>query len=330
MNDEARCFVDNFSRVDAAPKSELRDAAGNLVLELEATDVSALLEAGFKYPEPFKVKADDGITDLYGVMYKPFDFDPEKKYPIIAYVYPGPQTESVTKTFVAAQRQRRPGPVRLHRDRGRQPRRPPDAVEVVPQLRLRQPPRLRPGRQEAGDRAARRDAHPYIDIDRVGIYGHSGGGFMSTAAMLVYPDFFKVAVSSSGNHENNIYNRWWSEKHHGVKEVVDKDGKVKFEYAIEKNSELAKNLKGHLMLVTTGDIDNNVHPANTLRLADALIKANKRFDFFILPGQRHGYGDMADYFFWVRADYFCQVAARRFLADGRPRRAPAREGADGG
>ena len=105
--------------------------------------------------------------------------------------------------------------------------------------------------------------HPWIDINRVGIYGHSGGGFMSTAAMLVYPDFFKVAVSSSGNHENNIYNRWWSEKHHGVKEVTDKDGKVKFEYTIDRNSEIAKNLKGHLLLVT-GDMDNNVHPANTL------------------------------------------------------------------
>ncbi len=147
--------------------------------------------------------------------------------------------------------------------------------------------------------------HPYIDIDRVGIYGHSGGGFMSTAAMLVYPDFFKVAVSSSGNHENNVYNRWWSEKHHGVKEVTDKDGNVKFEYAIEKNSEIAKNLKGHL-LITTGDIDNNVHPANTLRLAAALIKAGKRFDFFVFPGQRHGYGDMGDYWFWFRADYFCR------------------------
>ncbi|MCK7477243.1 MAG: prolyl oligopeptidase family serine peptidase [Candidatus Moduliflexus flocculans] len=147
--------------------------------------------------------------------------------------------------------------------------------------------------------------HPYIDIDRVGIYGHSGGGFMSTAAMLVYPDFFKVAVSSSGNHENNVYNRWWSEKHHGVKEVTDKEGNVKFEYSIDKNSEIAKNLKGHL-LITTGDIDNNVHPANTLRLAAALIKAGKRFDFFIFPGQRHGYGDMGDYWFWFRADYFCK------------------------
>jgi dipeptidyl aminopeptidase/acylaminoacyl peptidase len=128
---------------------------------------------------------------------------------------------------------------------------------------------------------------------------------MTAAALLVYPDFFKVGVSSSGNHENNIYNRWWSEKHHGVKEIEEKDGVVKFEYAIDKNSEVAKNLKGHLLLVT-GDIDNNVHPGNTLRLANALIRANKRFDFFLFPGQRHGYGDMGDYWTWIRADYFCR------------------------
>ena len=304
MNDPSRYFVDNFSRVDAAPKSELRDAAGNLLLELEATDVTALLAAGFKYPEPFKVKADDGITDLYGVIYKPFDFDPSAKYPIIAYVYPGPQTESVSKTFV-----------------------PRNANVALAQLgfvvievgnRGGHPSRskwyhnfgygnLRDYGLADKKRAIEELAtlHPYIDIDRVGIYGHSGGGFMSTAAMLVYPDFFKVAVSSSGNHENNVYNRWWSEKHHGVKEVTDKDGNTKFEYSIAKNSEIAANLKGHL-LITTGDIDNNVHPANTLRLAAALIKANKRFDFFIFPGQRHGYGDMSDYWFWFRADYFCK------------------------
>ena len=111
-------------------------------------------------------------------------------------------------------------------------------------------------------------------------------------------------MSESGNHENNIYNNTWSEKHHGIKEV-EKDGKVTFEYDIEKNSELAKNLKGHLMLIT-GDIDNNVHPANTYRLADALIKANKRFDMFVLPGVRHAFGDRRGYVNWLRADYFAR------------------------
>jgi dipeptidyl aminopeptidase/acylaminoacyl peptidase len=139
---------------------------------------------------------------------------------------------------------------------------------------------------------------------------------MSTAAMLVYPDFFKVAVSSSGNHNNDVYNLNWSEKHDGVKEVVDREGEVSFEYDIDRNSDLAKNLKGHLLL-TTGDVDNNVHHAGTFRMADALIKANKRFDFFIFPGQRHGYGNMSDYWFWLRAEYFVKhlLGDERFSAD---------------
>ena len=128
---------------------------------------------------------------------------------------------------------------------------------------------------------------------------------MSTAAILVYPDFFKVAVSESGNHDNSVYNRWWSEKHNGVKEIVTAKGDTTFQYTIDKNPELAKNLKGHLML-STGDIDNNVHPANTIRMINALIKADKRFDFVLLPGQRHAYGDMTEYFFWKKADYFVE------------------------
>jgi dipeptidyl-peptidase-4 len=302
--DSNRFFVDNYSRVDNVPESVLYDNQGNLLRKLETVDLSLLMQAGFKFPETFQVKADDGITDIYGIMYKPFDFDEAMLYPIIAYVYPGPQTESVPKSFSV-----RSNNITLAQfgfivicvgNRGGHPARSKwyhnygygnlrdyglaDKKAAIEQLA---------------------DRYPYIDIDKVGIYGHSGGGFMSTAALLVYPDFFKVAVSSSGNHENNVYNRWWSEKHHGVKEVVDKDGNIKFEYSIEKNSEIAKNLKGRLLL-TTGDIDNNVHPANTLRLANALIRANKRFDFFVFPGQRHGFGDMNDYFFWIRADYFCK------------------------
>ena len=304
MNDDAHYFVDNVSRADAAPHSDLRDANGGLLTALETTDISSLLDNGFKFPEPFKVKADDGITDLYGVMYKPFDFDPNKRYPVIEYVYPGPQTEAVSKTFSP-----RNANVALAQigfivievgNRGGSPQRSKwyhnfgygnlrdyglaDKKHAVEELALK---------------------YPWLDTERVGIYGHSGGGFMSAAAMLVYPDFYKVAFSESGNHENNIYNRWWSESHHGVKETTDKDGKTTFSYDIDKNSEIAKNLKGHLMLVT-GDIDDNVHPANTVRLANALIRANKRFDYFQFPGQRHGYGDMSDYCFWMRADYFCK------------------------
>ncbi len=305
MNDSNLYFVDNFSRVDTIPRAVLRDNRGNIQLELETMDLSPLFEAGFTFPETFKVKADDGITDLYGVMYKPFDFDESKKYPVIAYVYPGPQTESVAKSLST----RGDRTWRLAQfgfivitvgNRGGHPRRSKwyhnygygnlrdyglaDKKATIEQLAAR---------------------YPYVNLEKVGIFGHSGGGFMSTAALLVYPDFFNVAVSSAGNHENNIYNRWWSEKHHGVKEVIDEEGDTIFEYDIEKNSEVAKNLKGRLLLVT-GDIDNNVHPANTIRLANALIKANKRFDFFMLPGKRHGFGDMNEYFFWLRSDYFCK------------------------
>jgi dipeptidyl aminopeptidase/acylaminoacyl peptidase len=303
LDESKRFFVDNYSCVNTTPVSVLYDANGKKIMELEKADLSSLIQAGYKFPQPFTAKADDGITDLYGVIYKPFDFDSTKKYPIIAYVYPGPQTESVNKAFgrsmdridrlaqfgfvVVTLGNRGGHPSRSKwyhnygygnlRDYGLA-----DKKAVIEQLSQR---------------------YSYLDINRVGIHGHSGGGFMSTAAMLVYPDFFKVAVSSAGNHENNIYNRWWSEKHHGVREQISDKGDTSFLYAIEKNSELAKNLKGHLML-SHGDIDNNVHPANTMRMANALIKANKRFDLVLLPGQRHGYGDMTEYFFWLMGDYF--------------------------
>jgi dipeptidyl-peptidase-4 len=304
LSESNRFFVDNASRIDAAPSATLYDTLGGVVTKLESPDLSALNEAGFKFPEPFKVKADDGVTDLYGVMYKPFDFDPLKKYPIVLYVYPGPQTESVTKTFNPrsnSQALAQFGFIVVEvGNRGGNPQRS-KWYHNYGYGNLRDYGLA--DKKAAVEQLARR--HSFIDVNKVGIWGHSGGGFMSTAAMLVYPDFFKVAVSESGNHENNIYNNTWSEKHHGLKELVGDDGQVTFEYDIEKNSELAKNLKGHLML-STGDIDNNVHPANTLRMADALIKANKRFDMLVIPGVRHGYGDRSAYFNWIRSDYFCR------------------------
>jgi dipeptidyl aminopeptidase/acylaminoacyl peptidase len=305
MNDNNTFFVNNFSRVNSVPASVLYNAEGKKVMDLETADLSSLMATGYKFPETFKVKADDGITDLYGVMYKPFDFDSTKKYPIIEYVYPGPQTEAVNKAFTK-------GMDRI--DRLAQM----GFVVVTIGNRGGHPARSKwyhnygygnlrdyglADKKAAVEQLA--DRFTFIDIDRVGIHGHSGGGFMSTAAMLVYPNFFKVAVSSAGNHDNSVYNRWWSEQHHGVKEVIGDKGDTSFLYSIEKNPDLAKNLKGHLML-SHGDIDNNVHPSNTIRMANALIKANKRFDLVLLPGQRHGYGDMTEYFFWRQADYFAE------------------------
>ena len=304
-SESSNYFIDNYSRVNTAPVSNLYNANGQLVMKLEETDLSNLFAAGYKFPEPFKVKAGDGITDLYGVMYKPFDFDSTKTYPIIEYVYPGPQTEAVNKSFGKSM----------------------DRIDRLAQMgfivisvgnRGGHPSRSKwyhtygygnlrdyglEDKKVAAEQLA--DKYPFIDISKVGITGHSGGGFMSTAAMLVYPDFFKVAVSGAGNHENNIYNRWWSERHHGVKEEISAKGDTTFSYTIHRNTELAKNLKGKL-LIATGDIDNNVHPANSIRMVDALIRANKRFDFLLLPGQRHGFGDMTEYFFWRMADYFSQ------------------------
>ena len=311
MGESNRYFVSNYSRVDTAPTSALFDASGRRIMDLGEADFGALEAAGYQFPEPYQVESADGVTDIYGVMYRPYDFDPSKTYPIVAYVYPGPQTESVSKSWSANPYEQALAQfgmiVVTMGNRGGHPDRSKwyhnygygdlrdyglaDKKAVIEQLA---------------------DRHDFIDIDKVGIYGHSGGGFMSTAAMLVYPDFFKVAVSSAGNHNNDVYNRSWSETHHGVKEVVDDEGNVSFEYDIERNSDLAANLKGHLLL-TTGDNDNNVHHAGTFRMAEALIRANKRFDFFIFPGQRHGFGDMSDYWFWLRAEYF----VKHLLGDTR-------------
>lgn len=305
VSDNRKYFINNFSRVNTVPESILCDATGKAIMTLEKADLSKLLEAGYKFPELFTVKAADGVTDLYGVMYKPFDFDSTKLYPIIEYVYPGPQTEAVNTQFA----------------------RPNNRVDRLAQFgfivvtvgnRGGHPSRSKwyhnygygnlrdyglADKKATVEQLA--DRFNFIDRTKVGIHGHSGGGFMSTAAILTYPDFFKVAVSCAGNHENNIYNRWWSEKHHGVKEVVSEKNDTTFQYSIDKNSEIAKNLKGKLLLIH-GDIDNNVHPANTMRVVDALIRSNKRFDMLILPGQRHGFGDMDEYFFWKMGDYFSE------------------------
>ena len=299
-SDDGQWLVANYSRVDAKPAVCLISAGGKRT-DLEEADFSRLFAAGYRFPERFKVKAADGITDLYGEMHKPFDFDSTKVYAIADYVYPGPQVEAneVSWRF------------NLRTDRLAQL----GMIVITVGNRGGHPNRsnwyhnygygnLRDYGLEDQKYAVQQLAalHSYIDIDRVGIHGHSGGGFMSTAAILQYPDFFKVAVSCAGNHDNSIYNRWWSEQHHGIQEKVAK-GDTTFVYHIQTNPEIASRLKGHLLLVH-GDIDNNVHPANTIRVVDALIRTNKRFDMLILPGQRHGFGSMNEYFFWKMADYY--------------------------
>lgn len=303
-SDDGKYFIANYSRVDYKPASALFDASGKKVCDLGEADFSLLFAAGYKFPERFKVKAADGITDLYGAIYKPFDFDSTKVYPICDYVYPGPQVEanniSWSRGFTRTDRLAQLGFIVITvGNRGGHPDRSKWYHNYgYGNLRDYGLEDQKYAIQQLGAR------YNWIDLNRVGIHGHSGGGFMSTAAMLKYPDFFKAAVSCAGNHDNSIYNRWWSEQHHGITEKVEA-GDTTFVYSIETNPEIASNLKGHLMLVH-GDIDNNVHPANTIRVVNALIRANKRFDMLILPGQRHGFGDMNEYFFWRMADYYCE------------------------
>lgn len=296
-------FVDNFSRVDTIPRSSLYDMSGRKILDLEQADFSSLLASGYKFPEVFKVKADDGISDLYGVMYKPYDFDSTKKYPIATYVYPGPQKEAVEKNF---------SPPNDFTDRLAQI----GMVVVSVGNRGGSPVRSKwyhnfgygnirdyavADKKAAVEQLAAK--YSFMDIDRVGIHGHSGGGALATTAILLHPDFFKVAVSCSGNHDNSIYNRWWNEMYNGVEQRISAKGDTSFLYKVDKNISLAKNLKGRLMLMT-GEIDDNVVPAHTLRMANALMRANKRFDMVMFAGQSHTYGTLSEWAFWSLADYY--------------------------
>jgi dipeptidyl aminopeptidase/acylaminoacyl peptidase len=319
MSDTRDFFVQNYSRPDMPTKAVLRNRDGEVITELEEVDMTRLEAAGYNYPENFSVKAKDGKTDLYGVMWKPADFDPEKNYPVISYVYPGPQVEPYPRSFSIGG-----SAARAHSlsqvgfvvvamgNRGGSPLRE-KWYHNYGHGNLRDYA-LADNRYGIEQLAAK---HSYIDLDKVGIYGHSGGGFMSTAALLYYPDFYKVAVSSAGNHDNNVYNIWWGEVHHGVDAKTDsvtvtndageevKEEKTTFTSNIPSNAELADNLQGRLLLVH-GEMDNNVHPANTYRMADALLKAGKRFDMMIFPEARHGFGRYSDYFQRMMWDYFAE------------------------
>jgi dipeptidyl aminopeptidase/acylaminoacyl peptidase len=251
-------------------------------------------------PESITVKARDGRTDLYGLLFKPTSFDPAKKYPVVDYIYPGPQTGSVgSRSFEPARRDHQAlaelGFVVVAIDGLGTPWRSksfhdafdgdigdntlPDQVAAL---------------RELGQR------HPWIDLDRVGIWGHSGGGYATADAMFSYPEFFKVGIAESGNHDNRNYEDDWAEKWQGL-EVKRKDGSSS--YDAQANQNRAANLKGHLLLAH-GTLDDNVPPSNTLLVVDALIKANKDFDLLMIPDARHGYGAAAPYMMRRRWDYF--------------------------
>ena len=293
-------FVDSYSKPDVPPVTVLRSLDGKLVAELEKTDVSRLAAAGWKAPTPVVVKARDGKTDLYGLMYTPTTLDSKKKYPIINYIYPGPQGGSITNwSFLSATRDNQSlaelgfvvvsivgtgNPMRsklFHdADYGNiADNTLPDQITGMQQLAAK---------------------YPYIDIDQAGIWGHSGGGFAAAAAMFRYPDFFKVGISESGNHDNRNYEDEWGDRYIGPY-VMQADAKSN--YFAQANQNYAGNLKGKLMLAH-GMMDDNVPPSNTMLVVDALIKANKDFDLVVFPNSRHGYGDFSYYMMRRRWDYF--------------------------
>lgn len=304
ISPSCRYLVDSYSTVSQEPVNVVRNRNGKVIMTLEKPDLQPVYEMGWKAPERFKVKAADGVTDLYGVMWKPADFDSTKVYPIISNVYPGPFFEYVPTRFTIndvyntclAQL----GFIVITvGHRGGTPMRG-KAYHTYGYNNMRDYP-LADDKYAIEQLAAR---YPFIDATKVGIYGHSGGGFMSAAAICTYPDFYSAAVSSAGNHDNRIYNKGFVEIHYGVDEKVTttKDSlgveSKTYDYSVRvrPNQELAKNYK-HGLLLFTGAIDQTVNPANTLRLVDALIKADKDFDMFVLPKCTHGFFGESESFF---------------------------------
>lgn len=301
LSPDGRWIVDTYSQPDVPPVTVLRDGnTGRVVRELARVDISRLTSAGWKAPQPFTVKARDGQTDLYGLMFTPTTIDSTKKYPIINYIYPGPQGGSVgSRSFSPAR-----GDHQALADLG--------FVVVLIDAMGSSPQRSKAfhdayyGRmndngipdQVAGmQELARR--HAFIDIEKAGIWGHSGGGFATAAAMFRAPEFFKVGIAESGNHENRNYEDDWGERYQGL---LVRNGNSD-NYAAEANQTHAANLRGRLMLIH-GLMDDNVPPSNTLLVADALMKANKDFDMIMLPNARHGFGVDGMYIMRRRWDYF--------------------------
>ena len=309
VSPSGRFFVDSYSKPDVPPVAVLRDEAGKLIAMLEKADISRLLATRWKPPTPFTAKGRDGETDIYGLMYQPANLDPNKKYPIVNHIYPGPQGGSVGGWSFSAAR----GDTQALADLG---------FIVVEIEGMGNPSRSKkfhdayyanmgdntlPDQVSGMKQLAQK--YSFIDLDRVGIYGHSGGGFATADAMFRYPDFFKVGIAESGNHDNREYEDDWGERYQGLLER--KTGGAT-NYDDQANQNLAKNLKGHLLLAH-GTLDDNVPPNNTLLVVEALIKANKDFDLLMLPNQRHGYGNASNYMTRRRWDYFV-----RYLLGAEP------------
>ena len=309
ISDDGRYFVDAYSTPTQPQTTVLRKIDGELVMELGKQDISKLLATGWVPPIPFQVKARDGKTDLYGFLFKPTNFDASRKYPIVNYVYPGPQTGSCgSRSFMASrgdlQALAELDFVVVCLDGMGTPWRSKSFHEAYyGNLGDNTIPDQVAGMQQLAER------YPWIDISRAGMYGHSGGGNATAAAMFHYPDFFKVGIAESGNHDNREYEDDWAEKWAGLL-VKNPDGVSN--YDSQANQMDAKNLKGHLLLAH-GTMDDNVPPNETLLVVEQLIKANKDFDLVIIPNAAHGYGAASPYMMRRRWDYFV-----RYLAGATP------------
>jgi dipeptidyl aminopeptidase/acylaminoacyl peptidase len=308
LSPSGRFFVDTYSTPETPPVAVVRDDTGKLRSTLERADISKLMASGWKPPVPIKVKARDGVTDIYGLMFQPTNLDTSRKYPIVNHIYPGPQTGSVgSRSFAAARGDTQAlaelGFVVVEIDGMGTPWRSKKFHDAYfGDLGDNTLPDQVAGMKELAQR------YPYIDLDRAGIYGHSGGGYAAADAMFRYPDFFKVGISEAGNHDNREYEDDWAEKWQGLLEKKP-DGSTNYDN--QANQLVAKNLKGHLLLAH-GTMDNNVPPYNTLLLVDELIKANKDFDLLLLPNRPHGFGN-EPYMVRRRWDYFV-----RYLLGAEP------------
>lgn len=296
---DGRYFLDTYSKPDQPQVTVLRDAEGRLVTTIEAANVSRLRAAGWKPPTPITVKSRDGKWDLYGLMFTPTDLDTKKKYPVVNYIYPGPQGGGVgTRAFGSARSDHQAlaelGFVVVVIDGTCNPHRSKTFHDVcygnMADNTIED--------QIAGIRQLA-ERFGYLDLDRVGMWGHSGGGYATAAAMFRYPEFYKVGVSQAGNHDNRNYEDDWGERYIGLMVGPDgkhtsnvDDAKEKSNYTDQANQIFASNLKGKLLLAH-GNMDDNVPPYNTLLVVDALIKANKDFDLIIYPNARHGFGNNA-------------------------------------
>lgn len=300
LSPDGKYFTDNYSQPHIPPVSVLRDMKGKLITELEKTDISKLLATGWKPVEPIKVKSADGKWDLYGILFKPKNFDPSKKYPIVNYIYPGPQGGGVgSRNFFPSRGDHQAladlGFIVIIIDGSCNP----DRSKSFHDACYGNMGDNTLNDQVAGikELAATR---PYLDIDKVGVWGHSGGGFATADAMFTMPDFYKVGISESGNHDNRNYEDDWGERYIGLEEKGP-DGTSN--YARQANQINAGNLKGKLLLAH-GGMDDNVPPYNTYLVADALVKANKDFDLLVFPNARHGFGTDGNYMTRRRWDYF--------------------------